>query len=323
MPLYWINNKVKKTTLNHDIVDFLRKTVHHDENAKIYLQSIHFIAPKKKAKKKNEDVNWYKFDKTTNDNSSCKMRLYQIVFDDDPSVKPKEYQSCGKSVNSMMQEIVKEAGYIVSMNYGKHRVNDKINFRVANQTTPTFIASEGDNNNILNWNNISYSPVGSLYNMSMQLFKDSTGKYRYVDTRSIGSIMNYGEQCTLETKNEVLSEKEAYFNAVMNEKYEPNQVYTYTITVPNYPNIQIGDLVQVRANAKKLNNLKEVKSIKVTFEHDKMPRIQTQIGLDELAPDIQLKKNIRNLRRKAKDESTFFDKGATPVTDETYYEWDR
>lgn len=323
LPLYWINDKVKKTTLNHDIVDFLRKTVHHDEDAKIYLQSIHFIAPKKKAKKKNEDVNWYKFDKTTNDNSSCKMRLYQIVFDDNPSVEPTELQSCGKSVNSMMQEIVKEAGYIVNMTYSKHRYGDKINFKVANQTTPTFIASEGDNNNILNWNNISYSPVGSLYNMSMQLFKDSSGKYKYVDTRHISSIMNYGEQCTLQTNNEVLSEKEAYFNSIMNEKYEPTQRYTYTITVPNYPNIQIGDLVQVRANAKKLNNLKEVQSIKITFEHDKMPRIQTQIGLDELAPDIQLKKNIRNLRRKAKGESTYFNGSATPVTDETYYEWDR
>ena len=135
--------------------------------------------------------------------------------------------------------------------------------------------------------------------------------------------MNYGEQCTLQTNNEVLSEKEAYFNSIMNEKYEPNQLYTYTITVPNYPSIQIGDLVQVRANAKKLNNLKEVQSIKITFEHDKMPRIRTQIGLDELAPDIQLKKNIRNLRRKAKDESTSFKDSATPVTDETYYEWDR
>lgn len=323
LPLYWINNKVKKTTLAHDIVDFLRKTVHRDEEAKIYLQAIHFIAPKKKAKKKNEDVNWYKFDKTTNDNSSCKMRLYQIVFDDNPSVEPKELQSCGKSVNSMMQEIVKDAGYIVNMTYAKHRSGDKINFKVANQTKPTFIASEGDNNNILNWNNISYSPVGSLYNMSMQLFKDSSGKYRYVDTRDVNSIMTYGEQCTIQTNNEILSEKEAYFNSIMNEKYEPNQLYTYTITVPNYPSIQMGDLVQVRANAKKLNNLKEVQSIKITFEHDKMPRIRTQIGLDELAPDIQLKKNIRNLRRKAKGESTYFNGSATPVIDETYYEWDR
>ena len=209
------------------------------------------------------------------------------------------------------------------MTYGRHRVNDKIHFKVANQSKSSFIASEGDNNNILSWNNISYSPVGSLHNMSLSLFKKSNNTYWYVDTRSPDSILEYGEQCTIQTSNESITEKEAYFNAIMSDKYSPNQQYTYTITVPNYPNVRLGDLVQVRANAKKLNSVKEVNSIKVTFEHDKMPRIQTQLGLDELAPDIQLKKNIRNLRRKAKDQSTSFSKSATPVTDEIYYEWDR
>ena len=325
---YWINNKIRKVTLQHDLADFLRKSVHKKENINFYLQSIHFIAPQVKPKKnsdkkKKEDVNWYKQDKTTNDNSSCKIRLYQITFDDNKGVDGKEFNSCGKSVNSFMQEIVKEAGYLVNMEYGKHRVNDKIHYRVANQTNPNFIASEGDNNNILSWNNISYSPIGSLYNKSVQVFKDSNGKYKYISTRDPTSILEYGEQCTLVTNNETLSEKEAYYNAIMSDKYNPSQTYTYTITVPNYPTLKIGDLVQVRANAKKLNSIKEVKSIKVTFEHDKIPRIQTQIGLDELAPDIQLKKNIRNLRRSAKKESTYFDDSATPVIDEIYYEWDR
>ena len=109
----------------------------------------------------------------------------------------------------------------------------------------------------------------------------------------------------------------------MNEKYNPNQQYTYTITVPNYPYLNIGSLVQVRANAKKLNNIKEVKSIKISFNKKNMPRIKTEIGLDELAPDLQLKKNIRNLRQNAKKESTYFSSSATPVSDEIYYEWDR
>ena len=320
---YWINNKIKKATLMHDIVDFVRRTVHHDMNARIYLQSVQFIAPKKKPKSKKEDVNWYKLDKSTDDQSSCKMRLYQLTFDDNKGAETSELHCCGKTVNSVMGDLVKEAGYDVYMTYGKHRKYDKINFKVSNRNSASFTASEGDNNNILTWNNISYSPVGSLYNMSMSLFKKSDNTYWYVDTRSPKSILNYGEQCTLQTSNESITEKEAYFNAIMSDKYEPEQRYTYTITVPNYPSLELGDLVQVRANAKKLNSLKEVNSIKLTFEHDKMPRIQTQIGLDELAPDIQLKKNIRNLRRKAKDESTYFSRSATPVTDEIYYEWDK
>ena len=135
--------------------------------------------------------------------------------------------------------------------------------------------------------------------------------------------MNYGEQCTLQTKNEAISKEQAYFNALESDKYNPSQTYTYTITVPNYPNLRIGDLVKVVANAKKLNNVKEVNSIKLSFDNDKMPRLRTEIGLGELAPDIQLRQNIRKLRRDAQKESTSFDSTASPVTDEMYYEWDR
>ena len=326
--VYWINNKIKMATLNHDLIDFLRRTVHNNMDARIYLQSIHFVTPKKKAKrdnttnKKTEDASWYKVDKQTDDQSSCKLNLYKIVFNDNASVDPSELNSCGKSANSMLQELVKQSGFLVNMEYGLHRKDDKINFSVNNNTKSSFTASEGDNNNILSWNSISYSPVGSMFNMSMQVFKLKNGQYKYIDTRSPSSILKYGEQCTLQTSNQAITENEAYYNAIMSDKYDPTQRYSYTITVPNYPYLNIGSLVQVRANAKKLNSVKEVKSIKIVFDKKKMPRIQTEIGLDELAPDIQLKKNIRKLRQNAKEQSTYFYKSATPVSDEIYYEWE-
>lgn len=324
LKFYWVNNTIKKATLkladNKTLIDYL-KTI-HGENKSFYLQSIQMIAPKRTATKENEDVNWWKSDKSTNDNSSCKLNLYQITFDDNMSADPSDLQSCGKSVNTMLNEIVDEAGYYVSMTYGTHRKDDKINFRVVNQTKEQFVASEGDNNNILSWNSISYSPVGNLFNMSMQVFKDDAGSYHYIDTRDGKSILNYGEQCTLRTSNEAITEKEAYFNAVQSSKYNPSQTYSYTITVPNCPNIEIGDLVKVVANAKKLNNIKEVKSIKITFKNSGIPRIKTEIGLDELDPDSRLKKNIRNLRANAKKETTEFSSSATPITQDIYYEWD-
>jgi hypothetical protein len=249
--------------------------------------------------------------------------LYQIVFDDDPSVKGETLQSCGKSVNSMMQDLVKDAGYYVNMTYGLHRKDDVINFRVVNQTDIQYTATEGDNNNILSWNSISYSPIGSLFNMSMQVFKKENNEYKYIDTKDAESILDYGEQCTLQTNNNTMNEDEAYFNAIHSSKYNPSQTYTFTITVPNAPNLQLGDLVKVVANAKKLNSVKEVSSIKYVFDNSKIPRIQTTLGLGELAPDIQLSQNIRKLRDNAKKEDTNFHGTATPVSDEIYYEWDK
>ncbi len=323
--LYWVNNTIKKATLklanNKTLIDFL-KTI-HGENSKIYLQSIQMIAPARKSTKENEEVDWYKSDKSTNDNSSCKLNLYQISFDDNADVDPSDLQSCGKSINSMLKEIVDSAGYYVNMEYGLHRKDDVINFRVVNNSTPAFIASEGDNNNILSWNSITYSPIGNLFNMSVNVFKKEDGSYNYIETGDALSILKYGEQCTLLTNNNAITEKEAYFNATQNEKFNPNQQYSYTITVPNYPNIKIGDLVKVVANTKTLNSVKEIKSVKLVFDNSKIPRIQTTIGLDELAPDIQLQKNIRNMKNSAKKESTEFSSSATPVTSEIYYEWDR
>ena len=223
----------------------------------------------------------------------------------------------------MMQDLTDEAGYYVNMTYGLHRKDDKINFRVNNQTDTQYTATEGDNNNILSWNSISYSPIGSLFNMSMQVFKEKNTNYKYIDTKDSLSILNYGEQCTIKTNNDILGKEEAYFNAYHSDKFNPTQNYTYTITVPNCPNLNIGDLVKVIANAKKLNSVKEVNSIKIMFDIGKIPRVQTTLGLGELAPDIQLAKNIRKLRDTAKKETTEFSGGATPVTDEIYYEWDR
>ena len=319
--IYWVNNTIRETTLKRSITDFL-DTVRHGEGTQYYLHTIQFIAPQIKAEE-GKDTDWYKMDDSTDDDSSCKLDLYQIIFDDNRLADQSELNSCGKSVNTMMQELVKESGYYVDMAYGQYRRDDRINFRVLNQSSESFTASEGDNNNILSWNSISYSPLSSMHNMSMQVFKTSDGTYKYVDSRNGSSIMQYGEQCTLQTSNDTITTKEAYFNAVTNGNYNSIQEYTYTITVPNYPHLKIGDLVRVVANAKKLNDLKEVKSIKVDFKYDRLPRIQTTIGLEELDPDSRLKKNIRELRASTKQESTSFSSTATPVTDQVYYEWER
>ena len=329
---YWVNDTVKKTTLRigsdsknyHDgLVYFLRTAVHKNESARFFLQSIQIVTPSVKATSESKDVDWYKNDDSNDDQSSCKLDLYQIAFDDNAGVESAYLKSCGKTVNAMMSQINDEAGYYVDMTYGLHRNEDRINFRVANNTSEKYTATEGDNNNILSWNSISYSPVGSLFNTSRCVFKTDNLKYLYIDTHDSQSVLHYGEQCTLQTSNETISKQQAYFNATESDKYNPNQTYTYTITVPNYPDLRIGDLVKVVANAKKLNSIKEVNSIKFSFEHDKIPRLRTEIGLDELAPDIKLKENIRKLRRDVKKEDTSFSSSATPVTDEIYYEWDR
>ena len=316
----WVNNQAKKLTLT----GFLDKVKEYrNSNDNIYIQSISFIAPKIKVVNKEDKADWYTYDEHTVDNSSCKMKLYSIAFNNQSGTDPSDLQACGKTVNAVMKDIVEKGNYLVSMSYGKHRVNDKINFRVDNNTDAVFTAREGDDNNILEWGNISYNPANELFNMSRCVFKkNKTNKYFYVDSKVSESILKYQEQCTLITNNEEIGEKEAYWNARHNEKFNPEQVYSYTITVKGLPDVELKDLVQVTANMRKLNTLKEVDSIVMKYDHKSKPVIQTELGLGELAPDLQVKQNIKKLRDSAKKSTTYFTGSASPISESSIYEWE-
>lgn len=313
----WINNAMRQSSVN--MKGFFDDT---EPGKQIYLQSIRLVTPKIKKADGQDKAEWYTYDKSTHDESSCKMDLYQILFDDRMALNPTDLQSCGKTVSNLLQDIVKASGYRVSMTYGKHRYEDKINFSVNDQTEPAFIATEGDNNNILDWSNISYSPVADLRNKSTCVFKNAAGKYEYVETADLESILRYGEQTTLQTSSEQISSKEAYFNARNSADYNPEQEYSYTIVIPYAPHLQLGDLIQVISNSKKLNDVKTLESLKVKFNVNQIPKLQSELGLNELEPFLRIRKEQEKLRDLTRNNTTVFSSTATPVDDEEVYIWD-
>jgi len=317
LPNYWVNNAQRRVSV--DMSGFFDDNF---ANKNIYLQSIRLVTPKAKKSSNNENTNWYTYDKSTHDNSSCKMDLYQIIFDDRPAINPEDLQSTGKTLNSILEDIVKEADYTVRREYGKHRKDDKIFFGLNNATKTKFTATEGDDNNILEWTNISYKPVSDLKNKTICVFKNSSNEYNYVDTGDIKSIVQYGEQTTLKTISDQIGAKEAYFNAKNSEDYNPIQSFSYTVVVPYAPNLNIDDLVEVISNRKVLNDVKPIKSIKVQWNNDKKPSIQTEIGLDELEPYLRIKKEQEKLRKNAKAKTTYFGRTATAIEDENIYIWE-
>ena len=319
MTNYWINNALRQSSIN--LKDYFADNEH---NNKIYLISIRFIAPKlvENQNNDNKDANWYSFDESTQDYASCKFDLYQIIFDDEMALNPTDLQSCGKTVSSMLQEIVTQSGYRVSMIYGLHRKDDIINFSVDNQTKPRFVVKEGDDSNILEWGNITCSPISSLRNMSICVFKNAKGKYEYVTTGSARSIIHYGGQFTLQTVSEQTGSREAYYNARSSKEYNPEFDYTYTVTTPYAPNLQLGDLIETISDYQYLNDIKPLESIQVKYSNTVKPSIQTTLGVGELEPYLRIKEDMQNLRQQSKATTTF-SSSATPVQDEDVYIWDR
>lgn len=314
----WVNDATRKTS-----VDMKEWFEDNEPNKNIYLHSIYFIAPYMKPDSEGKYNDWYTFDKSTHDYSSCKMDLYQIIFDDAQALNPTDLQACGKSISSMFEEIVKASKYRVRMDYALHRCDDKVFFSIDNQTEPKFVATEGDNNNILEWTNITNTPVSDLRNKSICVFKRSDNRYAYVDTGDIESILEYGEQTTLTTISEDnTSIKEAYHTARSSDEYNPDHNYTYTIVIPYAPLLHLGDLIKVIANAQQLNDVKTIMSLKIKCSKDSMPKVRTEIGCDEVEPFLRIRKEQEALRKQARAESTYFGTTADPVLDEDVYIWD-
>lgn len=328
----WINDTVKN--LNVDLLDFIKDSVSEEATKgekKYYLHSIKFVAPVNKVidtdatnrlgKVQHKIEDWYTNDKSTKDNSSCKMDIYSLNFNNATLINPTDLESCGKSVNSLFEEILKASKYTANRTYGKHRCDDMINFSVDNKTDAAFIAMEGDENNILQIGGISYTPRTTLFNNSTVVFKTNSQRYKYVQTHDVESILKYGEQTNLITSSDVLGSKEAYYNALNNPNYNPVEQFNFTLTLPYFVDVHVGDLVQVIANSRKLNTIKTVTSVKYECDHKQIPKIQTELGLGELPVDLQIAKELRELRALAKKETTYFSSSAEPVEDDIYV-WD-
>lgn len=328
----WINNSVKQ--INIDLLKFIKESIYSDfdDTNEYYLHSIKFIAPinktidseatmkQKKTVYKVED--WYTNDKSTKDNSSCKIDLYSINFNDYTTINPTDLESCGKSINTLFSEILSVSKYAAKVHYAKHRKDDSIDFSVDNVADPSFTAMEGDENNILKMSGISFTPRTNLYNNSTVVFKDNTQRYKYVDTRDVNSILRYGEQTTLVTSTDTIGSKEAYYNAMNNGNYNPSETFNFTITLPFFVDISVGELVKVISNNQHLNTIKEVKSVKYNCGYNQIPKVRTELGLGELPADLQVKKELREIRQSAKKETTTFSGTAKPIMDEFIYEWD-
>ena len=328
----WINNSVKQ--LNIDLLRFVKTAIFREDlngENRYYLHSIKFVAPvnksidtekstEKKTIYKYED--WFTFDKSNHDYSSCKMDIYSINFNNSTLINPKDLDSCGKSVSSLFEELLNDSKYTVSREYGKHRCDDRINFAVDNKTEPKFVAQEGDDDNILEINGVSFTPRTTLLNNSTVVFKDSSGKYRYIETRTPTSILKYGEQMSLQTVSDAIGEKEAYYKALTNPKYNATETFNYTLVLPYFVDIKVGDLIQTIANSRKLNTIKTVASVKYDCSNNQIPKVQTEIGCGELPIDLQIRKELREIRALAKKETTHFSMSAEPVNDDSYYVWD-
>lgn len=319
----FVNNSIKQFTIK-DILGKIRNAYNLKNTQHLYLHGINFITPKMNTEEiKNEKSVWYTNDKTTKDDSSCKMILYKISFDDKNTPDPIEYESCGKTVNELMNTVVTESTLLVDLNYGRHRSDDVLNFRINNNVIPSFYAS--DNSNILEWSNINYNDNNSLFNKSICVFKKNVdGKYYYIEKWDMDSVLLYGEKPTVQVISEETSISEAYWNVRHDTKYNPKSTYEYEITVMGYPNVKLDDLINIDSDNDKLDDIKVLKSISMVYDPQTRPSIRTRLGLNEKEEDLHVRDIIKKIKEKSLKENTHVKSNVSiiPIADENEYSWE-
>lgn len=314
----WMNNSVKQATINLKQL-LMDNNDDSDGDRKYFIHRISIKTPP------SPEGVWWKSDEHLIDDSSCKMDLYGLGFNDGTIINPADLSSCGKTINTILKDLITKSGYICNLEYNKHRCDDILNLFVDNNNEPALTVTEGDENNILDWANITYNPVGNLHNNSIYVYKEvqPTGHYyRFVNTKNIDSVLEYMEQTTLVTSSETMTPREAYFHARHNEKFKSDENYSYTIVIPFIVDLDINDWVKIIANDHKLNDVKRVKSIQYDLSREQVPKTRMTIGLDEIAPELEAKRIMRELRESAKKESTVFSGGAKVIQDKNVYQWE-
>ncbi|WP_409200625.1 hypothetical protein [Methanobrevibacter sp. DSM 116169] len=316
-----INNVVKQGMINvREYMELLTgKTV---EETDFYLHQVKLVT------NPSEDSEKALYESSENniDNSSCKMDFYGFGFRDGTIINPTNLSSCGKTVNNMIDTLVTSTGYLVDITYAKHRKDDVINFQINNQLNPVLTLKEGNNNNIINISNISYTPISTLYNNSVCVYKTRVGegeKYHFVNSKKAISVLNYGELTTLETSSEIIEDRQAYFNARKATNYSNEMMFSYTITTPGVPDVEIGDLVKCVLDNKVLSDIKDVQSVNYSYSRSRTPKLRTQLGLGEMSKEFKVKKQMEQMREETKIENTVFSSSASYTTSSEIFEWEQ
>lgn len=322
-PLF-INNVHQIFTLN-DLKSKLETFFTNEQKVNyIQLYDIKFITPPIEIKNEDNEVNekstWYTNDKTTHDHSSCKMKLYEIRFDNQTETDPLSLQSCGKTVSEIMNKIITDEGYLTHMVYGKHRSDDVLYFDDDLSDNPLLVLSDDD---IMSIGEVNYTP--DIVNMSKYIFKknDNTGKYNYVEYCNLESILLYGENEMINQndRDTGISSKEAHWFNRRLPNFKPVPEFQYSLTIKGLPSLNIGEYVHVNTDLKRFNSVLQVRSLNMTYKRTNRPSITTEIGLNEVENKLHIRDILKNI---IKDKNKFNIKDNINQVDpaDRQYEWE-
>ena len=277
----------------------------HTKTNKYYLKKVTFMRDfQNKLDDKDTEQDESKLYEWKTDQSSYKMKLYDIGLFSGEVLNPQKLGVSGKTLLDGVKSILDKANYEVDLTYGNYRTMDTLTFREGKDKKKIkYTFNEGFDGDVLGISNVKYSPTKDLVNDSIVVYNtskedDKTKKYHYTRKAKLGEVLRYGEQSHIED----ISESTAYYDATQKsydnlmEYYKPT--ITYTLKAVGLAPLKINDWVETKMVNPLLDNEYQIASRKITINVDDRPMIQTEWGLGDIDAKLKVKNNLAQQRKK-------------------------
>ena len=251
------------------------------------------------------------YDKNT-DHSSYKMLVSECGFSNYEEISSKSLGLSGQTLMEGIETCMDETDFLYKVQYAPKRYNDKIIFYKDDQYTEPAdynIFKQGVEGNILNVTNIQYSPITTLKNSSICVYKSQEDNhneesltYNYTQSCYLDSVLEYGEHTVMTTASDNISDLEAFYRARTNKDFQDNMDISYSIQVAGYTGTELMDYVKTLMSNDYLNSIKRVNSIEITGNVEQRPMIKTTLGLGAIDRAMALSKKLQDDRKRARTE---------------------
>lgn len=251
------------------------------------------------------------YDKNT-DHSSYKMLVSECGFSNYEEISSKSLGLSGQTLMDGIETCMDETDFLYKVQYAPKRYNDKIIFYKDDQYTEPAdynIFKQGVEGNILNVTNIKYSPITTLKNSSICVYKSQEDNhneesltYNYTQSCYLDSVLEYGEHTVMTTASDNISDLEAFYRARTNKDFQDNMDISYSIQVAGYTGTELMDYVKTLMSNDYLNSIKRVNSIEITGNVEQRPMIKTTLGLGAIDRAMALSKKLQDDRKRARTE---------------------
>lgn len=251
------------------------------------------------------------YDKNT-DHSSYKLLVSECGFSNYEEISSKSLGLSGQTLMDGIESCMEDTDFLYKVQYAPKRYNDKIVFYKDSQYTEPAeynVFKQGAHGNILTVSNIQYSPITTLKNSSICIYKSQSDNhneesltYNYTQSCYLDSVLEYGEHTVMTTASDNISDLEAFYRARTNKDFQENMDISYSIQVAGYTGTELMDYVKTVMNNEYLNSIKRVNSIEITGNVEQRPMIKTTLGLGAIDRAMALDKKLQRDRKLARNE---------------------